>query len=135
MSHVSHHRIDARFTSDDTFAKIGIRADTIWGVQGEVVTASFVCVREHIPPPATLLDPAQRWAIDLVEKLCAGRTATTVCPHQGCDLSAVLPAPNAEGVVVRTCPCHGLQWAADDGRLVPRTKDMEVLHERSRNAQ
>lgn len=123
-----HYHVDARFISDASYALLGMGADMIFGVDSEkpCMVMSLTCVRDSIPPIAKVLCDQSRDNYWKLEKKCENRTCTKdICPHQGVDLSSVKPNLSADGIMVKTCPCHGLQWDVATGKMVHR-KTMAV---------
>jgi nitrite reductase/ring-hydroxylating ferredoxin subunit len=118
-----HYHLDMRFVPSQYM----MNTRMLMGVIGESVRARFECVMTHVPPIAYTFSKRGSASHRLLErrqkdKKCHGK----VCPHQGCDLTAVKPNVSDTGKEVLTCPCHGLQWDTTTGELVRRRISLKV---------
>lgn len=120
ISGEDHQHIDLRFASDEVLYELltVMGGDLVACKPSPVVMREMLCYRAHAPvinynrPQRASFLALQRNSVGLVMR-------NMVCPHQGCDLSqAARIKKQGEEVVV--CPCHGLQWSVESGRLVRR---------------
>ena len=127
-----HHHLDMRFMSNYLLRRLGLSPDTVVGAAPVPIEIARVrCFRAYIPTVKHMhLDSADSFVN--LQKQESGKVMTcNKCPHQGCDLSSVLPN-KVNGQFVLTCPCHGLQWSTDTGRLVPRATLSLKIRERKK---
>lgn len=119
LSGVHHFHADARFLSTRTYKQLGLHPALLFAIPlvdvDHQCNVQVKCVRQFIPPLKRLAEiNVERLAIiegRNKDKICNGK----VCPHQGCDLTAVRPTNGT-----KICPCHGLQWDMETGRMIPR---------------
>ena len=113
-----HYHIDVRFVSDFLLAKLGHDRSVALAANGPrpVEMVFRKCRHDYVPIENFIGTeiPSDR-AFAILERRNKKKTlncSTMKCPHQGCDLSGL-----GDGKEV-VCPCHGLRWSLEDGRLL-----------------
>ena len=115
-----HQHIDLRFSPDFAlqFLKEVMNGSDILACDPQKVTMKeMTCVRQF---SVKHISNDQRHGFFLLQEMCQNRVNTcNICPHQGFDLSTI-SATKIRGKEVLICPCHGLTWSVETGRMVKR---------------
>lgn len=122
FSQEDHSHLDRQFIPDDVLAEIREIRGGDQMIAGppthQRVLREMVCLRPYVP--IQHYPENVRWKFMAIQKTCQTKTMTgLVCPHQGCDLSQV-PTSKVKGEEVVVCPCHGLRWSVETGKMAPR---------------
>ena len=122
ISGENHIHIDLRFFTKEMWAFAGDLLPTeILACDNfpSIVMKEMVCQSEYVPIKH-FRGKIGRSGFFQIQKNNQDRcVVNNLCPHQGCDLSNI-PATKINGKEAIVCPCHGLTWDAETGKMLKR---------------